>query len=43
MQPPSQEGNTSGQEVRNAYYLPILVIYSRNVVFNDIIEAAENL
>jgi hypothetical protein len=43
MQPPSQEGNTSGQEVRNTHYIFILVIYSRDGVFNDIIEEAENL
>jgi len=43
MQPPSQEGNTSGKEVRNTNHLPILVTYRRDGVFNDITEAAENL
>ena len=36
MQPPSQEGNTSGQEVRNGHHIPILVTYRGDGVFNDI-------
>jgi len=36
LQPPSEEGNASGQEIRNAYNIHVVVIYSRNVVFNDI-------
>ena len=36
MQPPSEEGNTSGQEVWNDNYIPFLVTYRRDGVFNDI-------
>ena len=36
LQPPSQEGNTSGEEVWNTNYLPILVTYRRDGIFNDI-------
>jgi hypothetical protein len=36
LQPPSQEGNTSGEEVWNTNYLPILVTYRRDGVFDDI-------
>jgi len=43
MQPPSVAANSESKRVRKAHYFSFLVIYRRNVVFNDIIEEAENL